>query len=224
MLKSNLILILLFWIALLDLSAQDSIAMPMEQENSVKKAKLLFAFDARRSFVLNDKVKFFGIKLGVELYEKHRMGLGIYWMENPVNFVGRIDHLKYPDATDTLLFNFSYSGLFYDYIWLRSKRWELTTPVHLGLGGLELKYIDTAGRASAPFIKGGSFVFGAGGSVQFKIWRWFALGVGGGYRTMLTREENIKRPLNAPYYQFQVKILLGELYRMAFKKETLEEW
>ncbi|MCB9189591.1 MAG: hypothetical protein H6599_09980 [Flavobacteriales bacterium] len=202
---------------------QDSTSVASEKP--IKKAKLLFAFDARRSYVLNNKVKFNGIKIGVELYEKHRVGLGFYWLQQPVNFVGKIDHIQYPEATDTLLFNFSYSGLFYDYVWLRTKRWELTTPVHLGVGGIELKYLDTAGHVNpTPFIKGGSYVFGVGGSVQFKVWRWFALGTGGGYRTMLTHEENIKKPLNAPYYQFQVKILLGEIYRMVFRRETLDEW
>ncbi len=220
------ILLLLFSIQLLAQhnghNDSDSIIGP---EKKAKKAKLMFALDARRSFVLENKVKFNGIKIGVELFEKHKVGLGFYGLRQPVNFVGRIDKMKYPDATDTLYFNFNYTGLFYDYIWLRTKRWELTTPTHLGVGGIELTYKDTTGKRSAPFLNGGSFVFGIGGSVQFKIWRWLALGTGGGYRTMLTREENIKRPLNAPYYQFQVKLLLGELYRMAFRKETLDdEW
>lgn len=222
MLRSKLIIIGLLLFSCV-FYGQDSIVIQLDQPK-VKKAKLLFAFDARRSFVLGNKVKFNGIKLGVELHEKHRIGLGIYALQRPVKFTGKINRMEYPDATDTLYFNFSYSGVFYDYIWLRTKRWELTTPLHLGLGGLELTYQDTSGVRSAPFIKGGSFVFGAGGSVQFKIWRWFALGTGGGIRQMLTNEENIKKPLNAPYYQFQVKILLGELYRMAFKRETLEEW
>lgn len=215
------------WIFLLFVSvlinAQDSTVVHKKKE--IKPTKLYFAFDARRSFVLDNKVKLNGIKIGIELYEKHRLGLGFYAMQEPVKFVGKIDKMEFKDATDTLFFNFNYSGLFYDYIWLRTKRWELTTPLHLGAGGIQLNYLDTLGhRNPTPFIKGGSYVLGVGGSVQFKIWRWLALGSGGGYRKMLTKEENIKRPLNAPYYQFQVKILLGEIYRMAFKKETLEEW
>lgn len=216
-------LILFFLVSSSFLWGQDSTTV--SKEKSVKTAKLLFAFDARRSFVLNEKVKFNGFKIGVELYEKHRLGLGIYGMERPVKFVGFVDRQRFPEATDTIHFNFNYSGLFYEYIWLRTKRWELSTPLHFGVGGLELKFQDTTGRISPePFVKGGSFVLGFGGSVQFKVWRWLALGTGGGYRTMLTKEENIKKPLNAPYYQFQVKILLGEIYRMVFKRETLEEW
>lgn len=221
MLKNSWIVILLVFLSLLSWS-QDSISVT--KKKPIKAAKLLFAFDARRSYVLDNKVKFNGIKIGVELLEKHRIGLGFYGLQQPVRFTGKIDHTKYPDATDTLFFSFNYSGSFYEYVWLRTKRWELTTPLHLGLGAIELKYLDTTRHMSAPFIKGGSFVCGIGGSVQFKIWRWFALGTGGGYRKMLTREENIKKPLDAPYYQFQVKVLLGELYRMAFKKETLEDW
>jgi hypothetical protein len=69
-----------------------------------------------------------------------------------------------------------------------------------------------------------SVMMGLGGSAQFKVWRWLALGTGAGYRQMLTRDENIGRSLNAPFYQLQLKLLLGELYRMAFRKEELEAW
>lgn len=221
MLKSNCLAIFFLLVCAMPF-AQDSLLIP--KERPIKKAKLIFAFDARRSFVLGNKVKLNGLKVGIELHEKYRFGLGFYAMSDPVEYKGKIDQSKYPAATDTLLFQFNYFGSFHDYVWLRTKRWELTSPIHLGIGGIEISYLDTAGHRSSPFIRQGSFVLGAGAAAQFKIWRWLALGTGGGYRRMLTQEENIKRPLNAPYYQFQVKILLGELYRMAFRRETLEEW
>lgn len=192
-------------------------------KRKIKKAKLYFALDASRSILSEPNVKFNGIKLGVELQEKHRLGLAIYGLSEPVRFKGKLDRNEFPTATDTLFFNFNYLSVFYDYVWLRTKRWELTTPLHIGSGNIELSYRDTTGKNNM-FLSRSAAMVGFGGSAQFKIFRWFALGTGAGYRQMITRNENIGKSLNAPFYQFQVKILLGELYRLAFKRSELEEW
>jgi hypothetical protein len=199
--------------------AQDTI--PDKKE--IRKAKFHFAFDSRRSTVIDQTAKFNGITVGVELYEKHRLGIGFHGLQNEIRFRGAVDKDVYPTATDTLFYNFSYSSVFYDRIWLRSKRWELSSPVHFGAGDLTIRYMDTAGVKSAPFINGGSLISSAGGYAQFKVFRWFALGAGAGYRTALIRDENITRALNAPYYQFQFKLLIGELYKIAFRRETLDD-
>jgi hypothetical protein len=115
-------------------------------------------------------------------------------------------------------------SLFYDYIWLRTKRWDLTTPIHLGSGNISISYLDTTGQRSAPFLSQSVGMLGFGGAAQFKVFRWFALGAGVGYRKMLTRDINIGRSLTAPYYQFQLKLLVGELYRMTFRRRELEAW
>mgnify|MGYP000536402443 FL=1 len=141
-----------------------------------------------------------------------------------MRFQGQLSRSEYPTSTDTLFFNFNYASIFYDYVWLRTKRWELTSPVHIGSGNIELSYLDTNRVRSAPFLSTSAVMVGFGGSAQFKVVRWFAIGLGAGYRQMLTRDQNIGKSLNAPFYQFQLKILVGELFRMAFKRETLEEW
>ena len=192
-------------------------------ERKIKKAKLYFAFDASRSFLAEPNVKFNGLKLGVELQEKHRLGIAFYGLSEQVRFKGRLDRNEYPTATDTLFFNFNYLSVFYDYVWLRTKRWELTSPIHLGSGNIELSYRDTA-RTNQRYLSTSALMVGFGGSAQFKVFRWFALGTGAGYRQMLTRDENIGKSLNAPYYQFQIKILIGELYRMAFRRNEIDEW
>jgi len=192
-------------------------------ERKIKKVKLYFAFDASRSFLAEPNVKFNGLKLGLELKEKYRFGLAFYTLAQQVRFQGKVDHSLYPEATDTLFFNFGYLSLFYDHVWLRTKRWELTSPLHLGSVNIELSYRDIYSKNHL-FLSRSSAMIGFGGTAKFKIFRWFALGVGAGYRQMLTRDYNIGRSLNAPFYQFQVKLLIGELYRMAFKRKELEEW
>ncbi len=220
--------LLLFLISFQCVFAQVQDSIPevekTKKERSIRKSKMYFALDASRSFLSEPNVRFNGIKIGVELMEKHRVGLAIYGLTNQVRFMGEIDQDEYPASTDTLYFNFSYASVFYDHVWLRTKRWELTTPFHIGIGGIDISYLDTAGVRSSPFLSTNSVMMGFGGSAQFKLLRWVALGTGAGYRQMLTRDENIGKSLNAPFYQLQLKILLGEIYRMAFKREELEEW
>ena len=219
MVKKFSLILLLCISCISSLFGQDTLTA----EKKIKKAKLYFAFDASRSFLAEPNVKFNGIKIGVELQEKHRLGIAFYGLEKQVRFKGKLDRREYPTATDTLFFNFNYASLFYDYVWLRTKRWEVTSPVHIGSGNIDLSYRDTTGR-NRLYLSTSSVMVGIGGSAQFKVFRWFALGTGAGYRQMLTRDENIGKSLNAPYYQFQVKILLGELFRMTFRRKHLEEW
>jgi hypothetical protein len=200
--------------------AQDSILI----EPNVKPAKIYFAFDANRSLFSDPNVKFNGLKLGVELLEKHRIGISYHVLSEPVRFVGRMDKVKYPEASDTLLFNFSYFSHFYERVWLRTKRWELTSPIHTGIGAVDLSYVSSINHIPVSYLRTNVFTVALGGSAQFKVFRWFALGVGVGYRHSLSREVNIAKSLNAPYYQFQVKVLFGQLIRMAFKGKEIEKW
>lgn len=224
MVKNNLLIILLLLFSQNFSGFAQEATDSLPKERKIKKAKLYFAFDASRSLIREPNVKFNGFKIGVELQEKHRLGISFHGLSEPVRFKGRINRKEYPEATDTLFFNFNYASIFYDYVWLRTKRWELTSPIHLGSGNIEISYQDTTGRRRAPFLSNSTVMVGFGGSAQFKVFRWFALGAGAGYRQMLTRDENIGKSLNAPFYQFQLKILVGEIFRMAFRRETLEEW
>jgi hypothetical protein len=185
--------------------------------------KFFFALDARRSFVLEKNSKFNGLKLGFTYKDKHRFGLGIYGMQQPLRFVGDVDKTNYPDATDTVSFNFSYSSIFYEYVWLKNKRWELSSPLHLGLGNLIFSYLDTA-SLFRPLYRGGALMTEITGVAQYKVFRWFAVGTGAGYRVMLLSEKSIRQSLNSPVYLIQFKVLFGELYKMIARKDDYEKW
>jgi hypothetical protein len=188
-----------------------------------KNLKFFLGFDARRSFVLKNNSKFNGIKIGLSYKNKHRFGLGLYGMQEPITFVGEVDRFKHPDATDTVRFNFGYGSLFYEYVWLKNKRWDLSTPIHFGIGNLAFSYKDTSSLYK-PLFGGGVLMTELTGVAQFKVFRWFALGSGVGYRMMLIDDITIRKSLNSPVYIFQVKILFGEIYKMTFRRKNLEEW
>jgi hypothetical protein len=190
-----------------------------------KKVKFIFGLDANRSFVLKNNTKFWGLRIGVQLKDKHKLGLGLYGMQKPVILEQELNKNKYPHSNDSLFFNFRYNSLFYEYIWYKTKRWEMSTPIHLGGGEVNLSYRDTLMNVNKPLFMGNTSIFVASGAAQYKITRWLALGVGIGYRFVFSRDEHLMKGLNAPIYVYRAKLLVGELYRMWFKKNYYDpDW
>lgn len=203
-----------FLASFLWVGAQDSIQTP-EKES----AKLLFSFDARRSFVLDENVKINGLRIGAKMPGNYNIGIGFYGMNEPIRRYIPLDKSQYPDSKDTVFFDFDYTTLFYERIWYHSKRWELSTPIHFGIGTLQLDYLSRdIEQPRKQFVKGAALMTEISFTAQYKIIRWFAVGSGVGYRKMLLKEKNVTRALDAPIYIFQFKILLGELYKQVFKK------
>lgn len=206
------IIVLFFSISLF---GQDSIQNPNED-----KRKLLFSFDARRSVILNQNVKVGGLKIGARIGNKYQWGLGFYGMSEPIERYVPLDKNQFPDSRDTILFDFDYTTFFYDKIWYHSKRWEIATPFHFGIGSLKLDYLSNdVNQPRKNFLKGAAFTSEISSTVQYKIYRWFAVGTGFGYRKILINDKKTTRALDAPVYIFQMKLLIGELYKSWFKKE-----
>ncbi|MFP5471185.1 MAG: hypothetical protein ACLGGV_06285 [Bacteroidia bacterium] len=189
-----------------------------------RKVKFLFAFDARRSFILDKNTKFNGLKLGVRVGDDYQIGIGFYGMQEPLIQPALLDKQKYPDSKDTLIFNFDYTTFFYERIWYKTKRWELTTPLHFGIGSLKLDYLTDTIPQRKNIVKGAAFTTELSFVAQYKVFRWFAIGTGVGYRWFLVKDKRTKDALNAPVYIIQFKVLVGELFRMATKKEDNSEW
>ena len=179
--------------------------------------EVLIGFDSRRSFFAGRNVKINGLRLGMQYKDIHRFGLGFYGFRQGV-VLDEID-VNEPDATDTSLvrFNAGYVALFYEFVFFKTKRWELMTPVYLGAGNVDVTYTDTAGLyrplVQRPFSTG-EITFTA----QFKVWPWFALGAGAGYRLIFNAEPEIRQAFNSPIYILKASVLFGELYKIIFKK------
>lgn len=205
-------------------SQSDTVKTNVKEKEKLHATKFYFGLDARKSRVFDQKVSFFGVKLGFNIDNKHRFGMGFYGLKKPIYQTNiPIDYHRYPDATDTNKIDFSYISFFYERVWLSSKRWELTTPFHIGPGGLTASYKDTSG-VFKPYFKGGSWLVEVSGVAQFKVFRWFAIGAGFGQRWLLNKDKAAKQALNGPVTILQFKVLFGELFKMTFKRKELEEW
>jgi hypothetical protein len=187
--------------------------------NTVKKFKFIHSFDGKKSFISSQKASVFGFKLGLQYKNKFRTGLGLYFQGEPATE----NYTFNEGATRTVAakLDFTYLTLFYEPIVFKNKRWELSVPTQLGIGTAQLSYID-----STQAIPQKTIIYSKSAGVtevvfmaEYKLFRWIGFGSGVGLRAMITEDEVIKKSLNSPIYVFKVRILFGELYKMAFKEK-----
>lgn len=194
----------------------------IDEIKNEKKIKFLLSFDNRNSSVLDEPVKFNGLKIGLEYKNVHDFGLGFYSTQNAIRKQAKEQGL---DVQATM----NYTTIFYQYTFLQNRKWELALPVHFGSGRANLLFIDSR-TDSVIILKNGEKredeikypIAELGFEAQYKVFRWFGFGSGIGYRFTFSNDKNVKNLLNAPVFSFKIKIFLGELYR-AIKEEVKKE-
>jgi hypothetical protein len=181
-----------------------------------KKFSLIGGFDTRNSFVSAEKkisVKLQGMKVGVQMYQKHEVAIGYYAMLN-------LPEKQFTDELGTsykLRLNMDYVAILYKYILVDNKRWEIGFPVDLGAGSYRTTATDTGGKKYALFhdtLRTAISIFGGGVDVSFKIFRWLGFNAMGGYRVVGgTEPEGMN--FNGAFYSVGFSIYFGQLYKMA---------
>lgn len=185
-----------------------------------KNWKILFGFDARRSFFEGTKVKINGIKVGAELWGVHRFGNGFYWLQKNVVFHETLlDHPDQDFIDPEIHFSLGYTSIFYERVFIKSKWWDISFPLHLAAGSITGTYRDTLGGfpqfVSRPF----SALIPAF-QVKFYPLSWLAVRVSGGYKLVFNTQPEVKKAFRTVYYGYGISINPVELYRTIFKKKN----
>ena len=169
--------------------------------------KFLFSFDSRNTFAFGTRTKMFGFRIGIEILEKHRIGNGVYQMNNPV-VLENTNSLNQQTHVD-----FGYTSIFYEYILFKNKMWEVAPTFYTGGGSAKTSNFDSNGNIIYD-EEGNSLsestsltvsMIGIGVNTQFKPIRFAAIGVGIGYRSIVTNNKELRRSLNSPLYVIKVK-------------------
>lgn len=204
----------------------NSFKMDTAHRDTPVKAKVRFTFglDARRSFLLDQNASIGGMKIGFEIDDADRFGWGFYNLRNaavlpdvPMLFTSADSMSSYVDTVD-VSFNFSYNTLYYERVIFKNRKWEFATPFHIGGGRINATALDTNGIAQT-FLDVRVIPMELSITGEYKIFRWFAVGAGLGYRAILTNDVQVQEAYNAPIYIVRAKVMFGELYRSVFKKE-----
>jgi hypothetical protein len=180
-----------------------------------KKWKPIVGFDAFRSFYSGAPVKFNGIRFGAEFKGVHRFGFGFYGLKRDLYFNNL--EVQHPQATDTSLvkFQLNYSAFFYERVFYKTKKWEISFPIYLGGGGLN-GYVEGSDRLFYKYLATSFSLLNTGITAKYYLLPWLAPKIGTGFRFTFNAEKNLRKAFNGPYYSFGLNILIGELYRTIF--------
>ncbi|GAA3923077.1 hypothetical protein GCM10022406_06600 [Hymenobacter algoricola] len=181
----------------------------------------VFQLDVRNSILNRNFVTLLGLKLGVEWRGRIRTGLGVYFLSSPIPTRQPLP-IELPPATRTEL-RFRYVAGYGEYVLLRTRRWELNTQLQLGVGKSYTRYFVPAG----PVLRSPKQVIWlAEPSVagHMRLFRWFSLGTGLGWRQPIFVSELLQQELNGPVFYGRAKISLGDLYKtLRFKRRLFSQ-
>jgi hypothetical protein len=172
--------------------------------------KLNVGLDSKRSFISNRDVKTLGLKASLDFDNRLRLGFGVYFLQSP--FYRSLSVTDYFGVEDTVRakLDFVFMTSFVEYVFLSTKRWELSSPLALGIGDVVFRDV---GMRPQPVL---TSELGLQGS--YKVFPWIGLGGGVGYRQILSGGKLIRENFNSPTYSFGLKFWFGYLYQKYFKK------
>ena len=165
--------------------------------------KLLVGLDSRRSFISGRDVKVMGLRVGLEFEKRARVGFGVYTLASQFQrkFI-QINYLGLADTVTTQL-EFSYMTAYFEYILLTTKHWEVSFPIHVGIG--DVGFSKVAGEPQACLLTE------VNAWASYKIFPFLGLAGGVGYRQILAGGDAIRENFNAPTYNFGIKFWAGYL-------------
>ncbi|MBI2967449.1 MAG: hypothetical protein HYY40_06520 [Bacteroidetes bacterium] len=171
-----------------------------------QKPKITVNLDTRNAFITNGRVKFTGIKAGLDFGKTIKFGAGYHFLQTPI-------------YRDTLQFRVAYVALYGEYIFLKSKRWEFSLPVQLGAGNSSYEYTDNTTGLKNRINEKMIVLYEPALAAQYKFFKWLGFGMGMGYRIMLVNNKAIDEKMTSPIYVFHLKVFPGVIIRGIFGKK-----
>ena len=215
----------LFFIVLLHMTMPDAVRAQATRADSLrlqlhadsahiyrhKKVHMLLSLDQRNSFLettdnSNTPVDINGIKLGVVMNDRHKTGIGIYSIRDRSRHISR--RMGEPADLD---FSFRYITVFYEYLFIYSRHWDIGIPFEAGYG----RY-TAFGPTNPPPVPGSRnrdnvYPLGTALDVHFKLLRWFSVNGMGGYRHVINNTSPVN--LSNWFYAIGLSINTRNLYQ-----------
>ncbi len=179
------------------------------------KPEITFRFDTKTSFISSRSVSIWGANLGLDFNKKLKTGLGYYFLHSPYNKKILVP-IENKDTIVNANLIFNYGGVFFEYVFYATNKWEMCFPLHFGFGESKYRYH----RLNRTIDEGHRFLvlYEANISAQYKLVYWLGVGFGIGYRLMLINDNVMDENFNAPIYALKINIFFGDLYKKHFPK------
>ena len=178
-------------------------------------------FDTRNSFIDNRLVSVQCFKIGVESGKKLAMGLGYAWLNTRTPIYNRYSFYDSDIKRDTSVnrqLKLQYLCFYVNYIYYKTKRWELSVPLQFGAGKVTYTYPYKGSNKSDG--AGYCFLYEPEVNVKFTILRWLGMEADVGYRLLFHDNHFVKNTFNSPLFAVGIFVIWNELALMTFPKNA----
>ncbi len=175
--------------------------------------------ESRYSFMNNSPTKVSGVRLGLTFRRKLRVGIGYSWLNTPVYDKEIVsDELGNKKAV-TSFFKFGYVCYYADFVFHKTKRWQLSVPIQVGTGMYWTRYDD--GTKITNSKKRLLLFYEPGITVQYKITQWLGLGVDVCARLALRNTNYVGNKLNSFVLAPKLLIWFDQIFYLATPKSKI---
>ena len=183
-----------------------------------KKWKFILGLDARRSFFNHQKIKINGLRIGAQLNGVHRFGIGFYALRDQLKFTNIIVDRADAVNPSQVLLDVSFTTLFYERVFLKTKRWEVSFPFYIGAGQVKTQYLNNLGNYKL-WKKTGFSAIAPSFQVKYYLLSWLAPKISFGYRQTYNTIPEVSSAFNKAFYAYGISISLGKLAKAIFNKK-----
>jgi len=176
--------------------------------------------ESRNSFINNELTTVSGARLGLAFERKFRLGIGANWLSTDITKTNIFKNANQKNDTITHYLKWAYLCAYLDFVFHKTKRWQLSVPIQIGLGQCwwqTQRTYDFKTKDSKYFV----FVYEPGITAQFKIFRWLGLGADVAYRFCLKDNQKINATLSNPTYSFKVLFWADQLFYELFPNHKI---
>jgi len=201
------------------------------------KPSLFFTLDNTASFVGGKSATTNELRFGLDFKKKLKLGLGYGQLVSDI--VVNKDIVAERTDNDSVVpanLSLSFFSANAEYVFFNSKRWQISTPLQIGVGSTYFLYYesDKNGKSIQKRTDEGTvLVTGFSAVATYRILRWIGISAGLGYRVGILNNDKVAESFNSPVYTFKFRIFFGEIYKSVFprgisgKREppyTNEDW
>lgn len=187
--------------------------------------------ESRYSFINNQIINVTGVRLGVAFQRKLRIGGGLSWLNS--DYENTFYPFKVDGGKDTIkrYLKFGYLCFYLDFVFYKTKRWQLSVPIQAGVGLLWFqkgKLYNLYGNDTKYMMA----LYEPGITAQYKLLKWLGLGADIAYRFSLISNSKIRKQFDAPdsrykalplspTYSLKVLIWFDQLFYEIFPKSNI---
>lgn len=185
------------------------------------KSSFSLRLESRYSFINNELAAINGIRIGVNFRRKLRFGGGLSWLKNDIyesEYIMNESNILTPTKKYLKL---GYICLYADFVFYKTKRWQVSVPIQTGLGMSWFQYSDKYNLKSNP--KYFLWIYEPGVSTQFKVFKWLGIGMDINYRFALKANKNLNEQFNSPTYALKLLFWADQLFYDLFPNSKIAQ-